>query len=221
MNESQKENEDSLNAHSTSYLNIFKKQDETTSTDTNFVVLDTETTGFDFEIDRIISIGAVTVREQEIIIASSFEVYIKQERFNAATVEFHGIIKNEKFETLTETRALEQFLDYIGNAVLVAHHANFDITMINQALKRNGLPKLKNKVLDTLFLYRATRIKSNLIDQKKMYSLDEIAENYDIDVSDRHTAAGDALITAIIFLKTLNILNKKRVRTIKELLKVR
>ena len=146
MNESQKENEDSLNAHSTSYLNIFKKQDETTSTDTNFVVLDTETTGFDFEIDRIISIGAVTVREQEIIIASSFEVYIKQERFNAATVEFHGIIKNEKFETLTETRALEQFLDYIGNAVLVAHHANFDITMINQALKRNGLPKLKNKV---------------------------------------------------------------------------
>lgn len=221
MNESQKENEDSLNAHWTSYLNIFKKQDETTSTDTNFVVLDTETTGFDFEIDRIISIGAVTVREQEIIIASSFEVYIKQERFNAATVEFHGIIKNEKFETLTETRALEQFLDYIGNAVLVAHHANFDITMINQALKRNGLPKLKNKVLDTLSLYRATRIKSNLIDQKKMYSLDEIAENYDIDVSDRHTAAGDALITAIIFLKTLNILNKKRVRTIKELLKVR
>ena len=96
MNESQKENEDSLNAHSTSYLNIFKKQDETTSKDINFVVLDTETTGFDFEIDRIISIGAVTVREQEIIIASSFEVYIKQERFNAATVEFNGIIKNEK-----------------------------------------------------------------------------------------------------------------------------
>jgi DNA polymerase-3 subunit epsilon len=220
MKDSRKTNNDSLYAHWISYLNIFKKPEATLSDETNFVVLDTETTGFDFDIDRIISIGAVTVREKEILVASSFEVYLKQERFNAATVEFHGIIKNEKIKTLTEAQSLEQFLDYIGNAVLVAHHANFDITMINEALKRNGLPKLKNKVLDTLNLYRATRIKSNLIDQKKMYSLDAIAENYDIDVTDRHTAAGDALITAIILLKTLTILNKKRVKTIKELQKV-
>ncbi len=204
-----------------SYSKLFDEKSSSISKQTRFIALDTETTGFDFELDRIISIGAVVISKNEIIIAESFEIFIKQERFNADTVEFHGIIKNEKVETLTEEQALEQLLDFIGNAVLVAHHANFDITMINQALKRNGLPKLKNKVLDTVNLYRSTRIKSNLIDQNKNYSLDEIAENYGINVADRHTAAGDALITAIIFLKTLSKLNKSKVLTIKELLRIR
>jgi DNA polymerase-3 subunit epsilon len=221
MNRTDKSHIDGLQKYWLSYLNVFKKKPTMLSEETNFIVFDTETTGFDFELDRIISIGAICVQKLEIAVASSFEIYIKQERFNPATVEFHGIIKNEKIETLTEVEALERFLEYIGNAVLVAHHANFDVTMINMALKRNGLPKLKNKVLDTVYLYRATRIKSNLLDKKKKYSLDEIAENYDIDVSDRHTAAGDALITAIIFLKTLSRLNKSRVLTIKELLRVR
>jgi len=221
MNRLEKSSQNNLHKYWLSYLNLFKKKASPLSEDTNFVVLDTETTGFDFELDRIISIGAICIQKLEIAIASSFEIYIKQERFNAATVEFHGIIKNEKIETLTEVEALEQFLEYIGNAVLVAHHANFDVTMINMALKRNGLPKLKNKVLDTVYLYSATRIKSNLLDKKKMYSLDEIAENYDIDVSDRHTAAGDAFITALLFLKILNILNKSKVLTIGELIKLR
>jgi DNA polymerase-3 subunit epsilon len=76
-------------------------------------------------------------------------------------------------------------------------------------LHRTGLPKLKNKVIDTVYLYRATRIKSNLIKQGN-YTLDEIAENYALDVSDRHTAAGDAFLTALIFLKTAAILGKKK-----------
>jgi DNA polymerase-3 subunit epsilon len=204
-----------------SYSKLFDDQSPAISKQAVFIALDTETTGFDFELDRIISIGAVLISNNEISIAESFEIFIKQERFNADTVEFHGIIKNEKLTTLTEEQALEQLLGFIGNSILVAHHAKFDVTMINQALKRNGLPKLKNKVLDTVNLYRSSRIRSNLIDQNKNYTLDEIAENYGINVCDRHTAAGDALITAIIFLKTLSKLNKSKVLTIKELLRVR
>lgn len=204
-----------------SYSELFDEQSPSICRQASFIVLDTETTGFDFELDRIISIGAVAISNNEINIAESFEIFIKQERFNADTVEFHGIIKNEKIETLTEEQALEQLLGFIGNSILVAHHAKFDVTIINYALKRNGLPKLKNKILDTVNLYRSTRIRSNLIDQNKNYSLDEIAENYGINVSDRHTAAGDALITAIIFLKTLSKLGKGRALTVRELMKFR
>ncbi|MFT5437211.1 MAG: DNA polymerase-3 subunit epsilon [Ulvibacter sp.] len=204
-----------------SYVKLFDEQSSTISKQAVFIALDTETTGFDFELDRIISIGAVVISNNEISIAESFEIYIKQERFSADTVEFHGMIKNEKVDTLTEEQALEQLLGFIGNAILVAHHAKFDVTMINKAMKRNGLPKLKNKVLDTVNLYRSTRIRSNLIDQNKNYSLDEIAENYGINVSDRHTAAGDALITALIFLKTLSKLNMSKSLTLKELLRIR
>jgi DNA polymerase-3 subunit epsilon len=145
---------------------------------------------------------------------------VDQTRFNSETVKIHGILNHEHLKTVTELAAIEQLLNFIGNKVLVAHHANFDITMVNLALHRNGLPNLKNKVLDTVNLYRATRIKSNLIDRQKNYSLDEIAENYGIDVSDRHTAAGDAFITAIIFLKTISLLKKKTVFNLKELFKL-
>ena len=123
-------------------------------------------------------------------------------------MKIHGLIQNEKIKTISESEALKNFLDYIGNSILVAHHAYFDITMLNHALKRMGLPKLKNRILDTGRLYKATRISSNLIDQEKRYSLDEIAESLNIDVTDRHTAAGDAYITAIAFLKILIIFSQ-------------
>ena len=125
------------------YSNLFDESASKTKP-AKFIALDTETTGFDYELDRIISIGAVVISNNEINISKPFEIFIKQERFNPDTVEFHGIIKNEKVETLTEEQALEQLLGFIGNANIVAHHANFDVKMINQALKRKGLPKLKN-----------------------------------------------------------------------------
>ncbi|MDG3581645.1 MULTISPECIES: 3'-5' exonuclease [Galbibacter] len=188
--------------------------------DVRFVVLDTETTGFDLKKDRILCIGAVNLEHNNIEISRTLELYIDQETFNPDTVKIHGIIKNEDLNTLTEREALVTFLNYIENAVLVAHHAQFDIAMINHALKRLGLPKLKNKVLDTMVLYRATRINSNLIDQNKHYSLDEVAENLNISVKDRHTAAGDAMITAIAFLKIVAKLNKKDKGKLKHLLQV-
>ncbi|MBZ9730928.1 3'-5' exonuclease [Salegentibacter sp. JZCK2] len=188
--------------------------------ETRFVVLDTETTGFDLKKDRMLSIGAVAINNKSIDIADGFEEYISQETFNPKTVKIHGIIQNERIKTLSEEEAVKAFLEYIGNSVLVAHHAGFDLGMINEALTRMGLPKLKNKVLDTVNLYRGTRIISNLINREKSYSLDEIAETYNIDIRDRHTAAGDAFITAIAFLTILGKLNTDGKLNLKKLFRV-
>lgn len=182
-----------------------------------FVIFDTETTGFDFEKDRILSIGAVVVKNKSIEMKDNFEVYLDQEKFNPETVKIHGIIQNEKFDKLSEIEALKKFLRYIQNSVLVAHHARFDVTMVNKALARHGLPKLKNKVLDTAVLYKNTRIVTNLIDRDRSYSLDEIAEAYNIDVTDRHTASGDAYITAIIFMKVRSRLSGTNSYMVKKL----
>ena len=192
------------------YLNYFEDNSKKTLQSSRFVALDTETTGFNYDLDRLLCIGAISITNNEMAVADAFEVYIKQEHFNPNTVKIHGLIHNTKIKTVIEETAIIAFLEYIKDSVLVAHHAEFDITMINVALKRLGLPKLKNKVLDTMDLYAKTRIKSNLISQNKNYSLDEIAEDYSINLCDRHTAAGDALITAIIFLKTSQILNKSK-----------
>ncbi|NIK93422.1 3'-5' exonuclease [Mangrovimonas sp. CR14] len=201
------------------YEDSFKDDENLTLKSARFVVLDTETTGFDYHIDRVLCIGAVDIMNYEIQVANSFEVYIQQERFNEKTVPIHGIIKNERISTLTEIEAIERFLDYLGNAIIVAHHTKFDVTMINNMLQRHGFPKLKNKVLDTVNLYRETKIRTNF-NQNETLSLDHIADKYLLDVSDRHTAAGDALLTALIFLKTTTILQNKKDWTLKDILKL-
>lgn len=199
------------------YLTNFEKKVPEEINKIRFVVFDTETTGFDFEHDRILSIGAVSVKSNSIEIKDNLEIYLDQDTFNPETVKIHGIIKNEKIEKFSELEAIKEFLAYIQDSVLVAHHAGFDIKMMNKALLRNGLPKLKNKVLDTSNLYKRSRIATNLIDKNKVYSLDEIAEDFNIDITDRHTASGDAYITALAFMKLLSRLNKEKNLNLKKL----
>ncbi|TQI70559.1 DNA polymerase-3 subunit epsilon [Gramella sp. Hel_I_59] len=204
----------------TRYLSLFDKDKAEDVADQRFVVFDTETTGFDINEDRILSIGAIAIKNNKLKVRDHFEVYLKQDTFNPETVKIHGIIKNERFAQLQEAEALEQFIKYIGNSILVAHHAGFDKNMINKALERNGLPRLQNKFLDTAILYKKTRIATNFIDKNKVYSLDEIAEDYNIDLTDRHTASGDAFITALIFMKLIAKIDAKNIK-IRKLLRYR
>ncbi|MBA4318002.1 MAG: 3'-5' exonuclease, partial [Flavobacterium sp.] len=170
---------------------------------TRFVVLDTETTGFDYENDRILCIGAIVLQNNSISIQDSFEIFIEQEHYNQDTAQIHGILKDFVLDRPKELEALEQFLAFLGDSIIIAHHTKFDVTMINKALERNELPKLKNRTLDTAVLYKKTLIVSNLLEVKENYTLDDLADKFDISKKDRHTAMGDAYITAIAFLKIL------------------
>lgn len=202
------------------YALSFKEKLPTDPNEIRFVVLDTETTGFDYANDRILSLGALSLQNKTIVLRDSLELYIKQEYYNSESVKIHGILKNSRTEQVSEVEAIRQFLDYLKNAVIIAHHATFDITMINRAMERQGLPRLKNKVLDTSHLYKHTLITSNIFKKKEHYSLDELAEKFDICKKDRHTAIGDAYITAIVFLKILPRLRTRRPLNLRKLLKL-
>ncbi|MBM1106820.1 3'-5' exonuclease [Aurantibacter crassamenti] len=184
-----------------------------------FVVLDTETTGFDYENDRILSIGALSIKNNTIAVQDSFEIFLDQHFYHAENVQIHGILRNEGPNCISELEALQQFLSFLGNSVFVAHHVGFDKNMINCALERHGLPKLLNTFLDTSVLYKKTLINSPLLTRKEQYSLDELAEKFDISKRDRHTALGDSYITAIAFLKIIEKLKKKPKFSVKKLLK--
>ncbi|MBU2901576.1 3'-5' exonuclease [Maribacter dokdonensis] len=201
------------------YENLFKEPQSKNFNELVFVVLDTETTGFSFEEDRILSIGAVKVKGETISVQEVFDIYLEQEKFNKETVPVHGLLKNGQRECIQEILALEKFLAYVGNAIIVAHHAGFDMGMLNTALERHGLPKLKNKVLDTGIIYKKTLLKSYLVQPKAQYSLDELAEKFSISKKDRHTALGDAYITAVAFLKIISRLKEKKNFTFKSLIR--
>jgi DNA polymerase-3 subunit epsilon len=184
-----------------------------------FVVLDTETTGFDYEKDRILCIGAIVLQDYRIPLKESLEIFIQQEHYNQSTAQIHGILKASVLDRPNELEALQQFVVYLGDSIIVAHHAIFDVTMINRALERNGMPILKNKTLDTGVLYKKTLLNSPLLERKDHYSLDDLADKFDISKKDRHTAMGDAYITAIAFLKILNKLKDKKGFSLQQLLK--
>jgi len=186
---------------------------------TRFVVLDTETTGFDYTNDRILCIGAVVLLNNTISIKDSLELYIEQEHYNQSTAKIHGILRASVLDRPNESVALQQLLNFLGDSIIVAHHTNFDIRMINKALNRNGYLELTNKTLDTALLYKMTLLKSPLLVRKENYSLDDLADKFDISKKDRHTAMGDAYITAIAFLKIIKKLKENKKITLKYLLK--
>lgn len=197
------------------YLDSFKSNNKPDIQNTRFVVFDTETTGLDIKNDRILSIGCISVKGNTIDVASSFEEYVVQDIFNEKTVEIHGILKEGKLSKIEEKEAIIKFLDYIKDAVLVAHHAAFDVAMINNALKRVQLPKLKNKCIDTGLLFKKTALQK---EKNKLYSLDELCDIFKIKKHDRHTASGDAFITSILFLKIKENLIRSYNMTLNEML---
>ena len=176
------------------YLTYFE---ENQSKEKRYVVFDCETTGLDHKSDRILSIGAVAIQNNEIIVNDYLEVFLQQDVFKAETVLIHGILREGKEEKIVEAEAVIRFLEFVKDATLVGHHVDFDIEMINQSLARLDLGKLKNQSMDTDIMYQ----KLKYLPYEQHTSLDELCTIYKIKKSDRHTASGDAFITALLFLK--------------------
>lgn len=186
-----------------------------------FVVFDTETTGFNYANDRILSVGAVDITNNRIDLKNAFEIFLEQETFNPEAVSIHGIIKHHKYTKYEEEEAIKLFVNYIGNSVLVGHHIGFDVKMINAALERMDLPILKNKTIDTNTLFKRTKIINPLLHNDRNYSLDDICNELNIKMHDRHNAAGDSLLTALAFLKLkAKLLKDKKNPTLNNLLKL-
>lgn len=161
-----------------------------------FVVISTETSGLNPDKDVILSIGAFAVINDSIIIGDSFETVLLQYKFfhdNGLSNEF---IVESKLKKLGEPEAIQSLIDYIGNAVLVGHHIDFDVEMINAALERLDCGRLKNEALDIDVMYRKLEDIND-----KQFSLDELCEIFKIPISDRNSSSEDAYKTALLFLK--------------------
>ena len=185
-----------------------------------FVVLDTECTGLDPKKDRILSIGAIPLQNGRFRVREVLELYLRQTYFDSRSVPIHGILPDGPHKRIPEKEALSMLLETLDNSIVVGHHTGFDLAVINQALSRHGLPKMKNPCLDTSRLYRKAMVQSPVNKPKEMYSLDELAQKFDLSRKDRHTALGDAYITAIIFMRILELLQKHRDLSTQELLRL-
>ena len=172
------------------YLSKFQKKSNL------FVALSLETSGLSLEKDVILSIGTFSIINNSILIGSSFEASLVQNNFfqkNGISNEFAIDAKTKKF---SEQEAIETFIEFIGNAILVGHHIDFDVEMINTALERLGCGRLKNEALDI----EVMQCKLLEINDKK-FSLEELCTFYKIPLNERSSSAEDAYKIALLFLK--------------------
>jgi DNA polymerase III subunit epsilon len=180
--------------------------DTAPAADVRFVVLDCESTGLDPQRDRIISIGAVAVSGGGIDLGDTFEALLRVLHNTAATL-VHGITRDETRAGVGEPEALAGLLDYLKDSVIVGHHIGHDLAMIDAALARHGAPKLQNRHIDTGKLVLLLEADGAFAGQPPLddLSLDGLCRRFDITPYDRHTAPGDAFLTAQVLLRLLRL----------------
>ena len=176
----------------------------------NFVVIDTETTGLDAQKDFIISFGGIKVKNYSMNLQSTRELYLDFQIQNRESIKVHEIIYPVKTIPLKDFG--KEVLDYISSDIIVGHHIGFDLMLLEKALKSFGLKKMLNPVLDTQYL--AIRLEKGPHFDFSMakpgeYALDNLCERHGIALDDRHTAAGDAFLTAQLLMKLLKVAEKK------------
>lgn len=185
-----------------------------------FTVIDTETSGLDTARDSILSFGAVKIVGAKILVSSSVEWYPASSPARGETTPIHGLVAiSDQISTEEFARRL---LDYLGDTIVVGQHVGFDLEMIAKLLRPFGIDRLPNPILDTSSLAirlehgpQADRRRINL----ENYSLDALCSRYGIDPEDRHTAGGDAFLTAQLLLKLLKQCRLKGIGNFRDLMK--
>lgn len=179
------------------YPEFWKKYLEKFETKSNrYVILNTETSGLNPKKDVILSFGAIGIENEVIKVNDSLELVILQYKYlhdNGLSNEF---IIESKLPKFTENNAVEELINYIGNATLVGHRIHFDIEMINEVLEKMECGKIKNEALDIEIMHQKLYDEIN-----KPHSLDELVQAYKIPVHERNSTLEDAYSMALLFLK--------------------
>ncbi len=181
---------------------ILKKPD---SRDLNgeVIVFDVETTGLSYSCDRLTSIGAVKIRNLQIV--DKFFIYVNPEKHIPEKItKLTGITDEEVASAPKEAEALQQFMEFCGdNPVLIAHNADFDTTMLNEVRRRNNIDFNFNYI-DTLILCQA------MLPEIARYKLDYVAKVLKLGTFEHHRADEDAHILAKIYIELISRLKSQR-----------
>lgn len=167
---------------------------------TREIVFDTETTGFEYaKGERLVEIGAVELINH-MPTGVTYHQYINPEKeVPEEAFKVHGLSYDFLKDYPTFDKVADEWLDFIGDAVLVAHNASFDINFVNYELKQLGKSEITwDRVVDTLEIAR-------LLFPGARCNLDALCKRFDIDNSNRtlHGALLDAQLLAEVYLELL------------------
>jgi DNA polymerase-3 subunit epsilon len=178
-----------------------------------FTVLDTETTGLDpAGGDRIVSLGAVRVVNGRVLRQETFERLVDPDRpVPATSTAIHGLTDAMLAGAPRIEEVLPELVRFAEDTVLVGHNIGFDLSFLKGAARTAGVG-LTHPALDTLLLHAA------LFPAQPDHTLEAIAARLGVSVVGRHTALGDALVTADVLVGLLGPLREAGIRTLDDAL---
>lgn len=174
-----------------------------------YVVFDLETTGFSSIKDKIIEIGAVKVENG--VITDKFSTFVNPKvPIPFEITNLTGITDDMVMEAPDIETILPQFLEFVGDAVLVAHNASFDVSFIEQNCRYQDITPDFTSV-DTVAMARI------LLPTLSKFKLNVVANALHISLENHHRAVDDAGATAEIFVKFVEMLRARNIKTLTKL----
>ena len=168
-----------------------------------FTAFDTETTGLNPEEEKILEIGAISF--DKLGIRARYNVLLNpQKKILPEITRVNGIDDSMVSGKLLFADNVKHFLNFIGNSVLIAHNAPFDLSFVNTELSRINMPPLQNETIDTLKLSKDT------LPNLGKYNLQFLAKYFTIDVVNAHRAEDDARVCMEVFLKLKEIISPEK-----------
>lgn len=165
---------------------------------TSFVAVDTETTGLDFDLCNIMEIGAVKVNDGQIV--DSFKTLIKvDEKLPPFIVHLTGITDEMLADAPSLNEVMTDFDAFVGDSILLAHNASFDMNFLYTAYERALGKSLSNDYVDTL------RVARRALPQLQHRTLPDLCEAFEVVNEGEHRAYGDALATVQCYLRMRDI----------------
>ncbi|MHB8918675.1 MAG: 3'-5' exonuclease [Desulfocucumaceae bacterium] len=191
--------------------NDYRQKDNLCLREMRLVVLDTETTGLRPQAgDEIISIGACCIENNQITSEMFHRLVNPNRPISPFITELTGI--NDEMVANAEDfcSVMNDFLEFLKDSLIIGHSIDFDVNFMNYKLKPYNF-RVNNFHIDTGMISRA------LNPHLKIHTLDSLLSNLDIEPEGRHTALGDALLTAGVFIKFFERLEHLKIFTLWDL----
>lgn len=177
-----------------SYTNRPQKGNNLIAFPNEYTVIDLETTGFSPIADEIIELGAIKIRNGEII--DTFQSLCKPQNELDEYIERLTGITNEMLQDSPDiTELIADYLNFIGDDIIVGHNVNFDINFVYDVALKHLCKSLRNDFVDTM------RISRRLLPELECHSLAMLVEHYNIPYNNAHRSISDCILTFMCYEK--------------------
>jgi DNA polymerase-3 subunit epsilon len=166
-----------------------------------YVCLDCETTGLSPKKDEILSIGAVIIKDNKVLMRKTLNIFVKPSiEIDEESIKIHHIRPIDLENGRDPKDAIYELLHFIGNRKIVGYYIKFDIAMISKYTKKYLGVKIPNEGIEVSSMFYKTKKKTSQYDFIDL-KFDTIMEELDIPTLGKHDALNDAIMTSMIFLK--------------------